>query len=262
MKRVLQILNLLAPFIAGAVTLALDGSGPWEDVFVDESVTKLLAPAPITFAIWGPIFILLGLFYFYQARDLVPGREEVDMPFINKINVFFLLSTVMAAVWFVAWASRLIWESVAAMILYLLTILAAYFRLGINLEDRTPRERLFVTAGWSMYAGWVTAATLVNTTTGLAYTGFDNLPFTELQWTFTASIAAVLIYLIFLFLRRDYIFAGVGVWALIGVSVTHINPAPPSDFTVLLTSTVGAIIIALSMVLKYAFKRAGIVFSA
>ena len=117
MKRVLQFLNLLAPFIAGAVTLALDGSGSWEDVFVDESITKLLAPTPITFAIWGPIFILLGLFYFYQARDLVPGREEVDMPFINKINVFFLLSTVMATTWFITWVSRLIWESVLMVVL-------------------------------------------------------------------------------------------------------------------------------------------------
>lgn len=227
------------------------GSGPWEDVFVEESATKLLTPAPITFAIWGPIFLLLGLFYFYQARDLLPGREDVEMPFIRQVSVFFLLSSVMSTVWFVTWTSRLIWASVAAMFIYLITILAAYFRLGINLVERSRRERLFVTAGWSMYAGWVTVATIVNTTTGFVYTGFDNLPFTELQWTITISLTAVLIYLIFLFYRRDYIFAGVGVWALTGLSITHINPAPPSNFIVLVTSIIGALVISISMVLRY-----------
>lgn len=250
----LQILNLLAPFIAGVVTMVFDSGGSWEEVFVDESVTELLSPAGITFAIWGPIFFLLGLFYFYQARDLFPGQKEVKMPFIHQVSVFFLLSTVMAAVWFVTWASRMIWGSVAAMILYLLTILAAYFRLDINLDRRTPRERLFVTAGWSMYAGWVTAATLVNTTTGLAYTGFENLPFTELQWTVAISIVAVMVYLTFLFLRRDYIFASVGVWALIGLSITHLNPTPPSTFIVLVTSILGAITIISAIVMNYAFN--------
>ncbi|MFW6111068.1 MAG: hypothetical protein ACOC6H_03435 [Thermoproteota archaeon] len=250
-KRVLQLLNLLTPFIAGAITLVLGGGGSWEDVFVDQSVTKLLSPAPITFAIWGPIFFLLGLFYFYQARDLFPGQEEVEMIFLRQVNVFFLLSTVMATVWFVIWAQRMIWGSVFAMIFYLLTILAAYFRLGINLQKRPPGERLFVTSGWSMYAGWVFVATLVNTTTGLAYTGFENLPFTELQWTVAGTIVAVLIYLLFLFLRRDYIFVSVGIWALIGVGLTHLNPVPPSNFSVLLISFIGAVILMISTILHY-----------
>jgi len=254
-KRVLQILNLLAPFIAGAITLVIDnGSESWEDVFVDESLTKLLTPAPITFAIWGPIFILIGLFYVYQARDLLPGREEIEMPFVHQVGLFFLFSTILSTVWFVTWAKRMIWLSIASMILYLFTILAAYFRLGINVLNRTRRERLFVTAGWSMYAGWVTVAALVNITTGLVYYGFDNLPFTELQWTVAASIVTVVVYVLFLFFRRDYIFAGVGAWALLGLSITHLDPAPSSNFIVLITSAVGAGVILLSMIIKHVFK--------
>jgi hypothetical protein len=234
------------------VTLVLDeGSGSWENVFVDESLAKLLSPAPVTFAIWGPIFVLMGLFYLYQARDLLPGREEAEMPFVHQVSVFFLLSSVMSTAWFVAWARRMIWVSVSAMILYLVAILAAYFRLGINTVARSGRERLFVTAGWSMYAGWVTVAALVNATTGLVYVGFDNLPFTELQWTVAAIVAAVLVYLLFLFYRRDYIFAGVGVWALMGLSITHLGPAPPTSFAVLLASSAGAAVILLSMLLRH-----------
>jgi hypothetical protein len=176
------------------------------------------------------------------------------MPFVHQVGLFFLFSTIMSTVWFVTWAKRMIWLSIASMILYLLTILAAYFRLGINIFNRTRRERLFVTAGWSMYAGWVTVAALVSITTGLVYYGFDSLPFTELQWTVAASIVAVVVYVLFLFFRSDYIFAGVGAWALIGLSITHLDPAPPSNFIVLITSAVGAVVILLSMAIRYVFN--------
>ena len=245
-------MNLLTPVIAGALPwVLLEGSGSWMDTFIEPSLPKLLSPAPITFAIWGPIFALMAAFYVYQARDLLPGREDVEMPYVTQVGVYFFLSSVLTSLWYVAWARRMIWASIAAMILYLASLLAAYFRLGINTVPRGRRERLLVTAGWSMYAGWVTVAALVNTTTGLVYYGFDGLPFTELQWTLGASVAAVVVYLVFLFKRRDYVFAGVGAWAFTGLCITHLDPSPPSNQAVLISSLAGAAIIAASMVYRY-----------
>jgi hypothetical protein len=253
-KRVLQVLNLLTPVIAGAIAVIFGGdSGNWQDVFVEESITKLLSPAPLSFAIWGPIFFLLGLFCLYQARDLIPGKKEVEMPFVHQVSVFFLLSSVMATIWFVTWAAGMIWASVVSMIIYLITILTAYFRLGINLDEHSRKERLFITSGWSMYAGWITVATLVNSTTGLAYTGFENLPFTELQWTIALATLAAVVYLAFLFFRRDYIFAGVGIWAFIGLSITHAIPAPPSNLTIFVISIAGVVLIAAAMLINHYF---------
>jgi len=251
-KRFLQVLNLLTPIFAGALPwVLLEGSGSWEDTFIEPSLPKLLTPAPITFAIWGPIFILMAAFYVYQARDLLPGRENVEMPYVAQVGVFFFLSSVLTSLWYVAWARRMIWVSIAAMLLYLVALLAAYFRLGINTVPRSRRERLVVTAGWSMYTGWVAVAALVNTTTGLVYFGFDGLPFTELQWTLGACAAAVIVYLVFLFEREDYVFAGVGAWAFIGLSITHLGPSPPSNQTVLTASLAGAAVITASMAYRY-----------
>lgn len=251
-KRFLQILNLITPIIAGSLPLILlETTGSWEDTFIEPSLPKLLTPAPITFAIWGPIFILMAAFYVYQARDLLPGREKVEMPYVTQVSVLFFLSSVLTSLWYVAWARRMIWVSIAAMMLYLITLMAAYFRLGINTVHRSRRERLVVTAGWSMYTGWVTVAALVNTTTGLVYFGLDNLPFTELHWTLGASIVAVVVYLVFPFKREDYVFAGVGAWAFIGLSITHFDPSPPSNQAVLIASLAGAAIITASMVYRY-----------
>jgi benzodiazapine receptor len=231
--------------------MLLEGSRSWENTFIEPSLPKLLTPAPITFAIWGPIFILMAAFYVYQARDLLPGRDNIEMPYVTQVSVFFFLSSVLTSLWYVAWARRMILVSIVMMILYLATLLAAYFRLGINMFPRSRRERLIVTAGWSMYTGWVTVAALVNITTGLVYFGFDNLPLSEIQWTLGASMVAVIVYLMFLFKREDYVFAGVGAWAFIGLCITHLDPSPPSNQAVLITSLVGTAIIMASMVFKY-----------
>jgi hypothetical protein len=47
----------------------------------------------------------------------------------------------------------------------------------------------------------------------------------------------------------------VGVWSLIGVSLTHFDPAPPSENLILITSIVGAVILAVFIVYRYIRER-------
>lgn len=238
------------PLFVGLMISLLGRSGSWQDTFVEPSLPKLLTPAPITFAIWGPIFVLMAGFLVYQGRDLLPGREMVEMPYVLDVGWFFFLSSVLTGLWYVAWSRRLIWTSIALMALYYLSLLAGYFQLGINLVPLGRRERVLVTGGWSMYTGWITVATLVNTTTGLVYYGFDRLPFTELQWTVVVALVSVVVYLVFLFKRNDVVFAGVGAWAFTGLVITHINPALPSNQIILALSAIAALTILAAIIYK------------
>ncbi|NWF96000.1 MAG: hypothetical protein HXY34_07630 [Candidatus Thorarchaeota archaeon] len=223
-KVVLQVTNLLTPLLCGLVFI-VSGVQATESVFTD-TYPKLLSPAGFTFAIWGPIFIFQAAFYFYQARDLyLPAERKLDMPYVEEVGPFFPLSWLSTTVWFILWAAGLIWPAIAAMYAYLLTTLAAYLRLGINLRERSLREHLFVTVGWSMLAGWVTAATIVNTTTGLVSAGFNPAPIGEAGWTIVVLTMTLIIYLLVLFTRNDYVFAGVGGWALLGILAERLNPA-------------------------------------
>ncbi len=249
-KRFFQVLNLVTPLFVGLLISLLGRSGSWQDTFVEPSLPKLLTPAPITFAVWGPIFILMAGFLVYQGRDLLPGRDKIEMPYVLDVNVFFFLSSVLTGLWYVAWSRRLIWTSIALMVLYYLSLLAGYFRLGINMVPLSRRERVFVTGGWSMYTGWITVATVVNTTTGLVYYGFDKLPFTELQWTMGVALIAVLVYLVFLFKRNDTVFAGVGAWAFTGLVITHLDPVPPSNQIILVLSGLAALTILVAIIYK------------
>lgn len=249
-KRFYQVLNLVTPFFVGSLVWLLGKSGSVRDTFVEPSLPKLLSPAPVTFAIWGPIFVLIAGALVYQSLDLLPGREKVETTIVRTFSVFFFLSSVFSGLWYVAWSRSLIWTSIALMMLYYVSVLLGYFRLRINLAPPDRWMKVLVTGGWSMYTGWITVATVVNTTTGLVYYGFDKLPFTELQWTITMILVALVVYLGFLFKREDKVFAGVGEWAFTGLVITHLDPAPPTNNIVLILSALSALTILAAIIYK------------
>ncbi|TFG08224.1 hypothetical protein EU538_07505 [Candidatus Thorarchaeota archaeon] len=247
-----QIANLLSPLVLGIIGALLTiPAGEVEDVFTAPEYAKLLSPAPITFAIWGPIFIFLGLFYFYQAKGVISGEAPQQVAdVVHQVGPFFILSTAATTAWYVLWLYRIIWPSVLAMFLYLIFILGAYLRLSINRRDRPIRQHIFVTVAWSMYAGWVTVAAIVNATTGLVAAGFSGPVIGEVGWTVVVLLVALGIYLAVLFTRNDFIYAGVGVWALIGSLITWTTPSATPNMTLAAVAVVGIAVLVLAMVFR------------
>ncbi len=252
-KALLQIGNITTPIacILAIASLDLD----FRTVFGDSPYPHLITPAPITFAIWGPIFIFQGLFYAYQSRDLFKSPEhKVDMPYVHEIGVFFMLSCISTTIWYVLWALGLVWPAIAAMYAYLLSSLGACLRLGINKRTRPVKEHVFVTVPFSMLAGWITVATVVNTTTGLVSLGLDPAPLGAVGWSIVVLAVVLAIYLLVLATRNDFVFAGVGLWATIGVVLERIDPLNVPHPEILVVAIIGAAVLALAIVVKY-FRR-------
>lgn len=249
-KSFLQVGNLITP-VASFVIIGLSNLD-FSTVFNSSAYPNLINPAPITFAIWGPIFIFQGLFYAYQARDLFKSKEnKIDMPYVYEVSVFFMLSWISTTIWYILWASGFVWPAIGAMYAYLLTSLAAYFRLGINKRDRPFKEHLFVTVAWSMLAGWVTVATIVNTTTGFVAIGFDPAPIGEAGYSIVILAVVLVVYLAVLLTRNDYVFTCVGLWATIGVFIERTNPANAPQPEIVLVSAIGAIVLALAIAVRF-----------
>jgi len=256
-KTLLQIGNLITP-IACFVVIGFSNLD-FSTVFNSSAYPNLINPAPITFAIWGPIFIFQGLFYVYQARDLFKSPDnKVNMPYVHEVSVFFMLSWISTTIWYILWASGFVWPAITAMYAYLFTSLAAYFRLGINKRERSLKEHLFVTVAWSMLAGWVTVATIVNTTTGFVSIGFDPAPIGGTGYSILILAVVLIIYLAVLITRNDYVFTGVGLWATIGVFLERINPSNAPQPEIVLVSGLGAVILALAIIIRFMIQyRAG-----
>jgi hypothetical protein len=249
-RRILQLGNLLIPWLSGlAIFVSSLGAGDFTNVFTDDDFPKLFSPAPITFAIWGPIFFFLALFYIYQSRGILDKEERPDLEFVHEVSIFFILSTIATTAWYVLWALRFVWPAAIAMVLYLVTILGAYLRLKINKKDRPLKEYVYVTIGWSLYAGWITAATFVNVTTAVVSSGVDPAPLGEANWTIIVLLIALVIYLMVLITRNDYIFAGVGLWAIIGIIIERTNPAFPPQPEIVLISIIGAVVLSVSILI-------------
>ena len=248
-KLLLQIGNLITPILCFLIIgfSNLDFS----TVFSSSTYPNLINPAPITFAIWGPIFFFLFLFYFYQARDIFKSSDDkIEMPYVHEVSIFFMLSWVSTSIWYILWGSGFVWPAVAAMYAYLLTSLGAYYRLGINRRERPLREHIFVTVGWSMLCGWVTVATVVNTTTGFVSLGFNPAPIGETGWSILILGIVLMIYLLVLFTRNDYVFAGVGLWATIGVLIERIDPLNAPQPEIALVSLMGVILLAMVIIIR------------
>lgn len=246
-KVVLQIGNILTPILC-AVAITISGLDFNSTVISDTGYPKILSPAAFTFAIWGPIFIFQFMFYFYQARDLFrPKENKIEMPYVHEVSIFFILSWISTTAWYVLWGLGLVWPAVAAMFAYLLSSLGAYLRLGINLRARSLKEHLFVTVAWSLLAGWVTVAAIVNTSTGFVYSGFDTGPIGEIGWTSIVLLMTLGIYLLVLVTRNDFVFAGVGLWAIIGVVADLLNPFNTPQPVVFVVALLGAGILSMAM---------------
>ncbi|MEM2143572.1 MAG: hypothetical protein QXQ81_09985, partial [Candidatus Thorarchaeota archaeon] len=147
------------------------------------------------------------------------------------------------SLWYMLWASGMVWPAIAAMYAYLLTTLGAYLGLGINLRGRPIRDHIFVTVGWSMLTGWVTVATIVNTTTGLALSGFEPGPLGEAGWAAIFLVIVLGIYLTVLYTRNDYVFTGVGAWAVLGILIERLNPVNPTQPLVVLVAAAGLVVV-------------------
>ncbi|TFG29630.1 hypothetical protein EU527_15585 [Candidatus Thorarchaeota archaeon] len=256
-KTLLQVGNIVTPIVCFLI-IGLSNLD-FSTVFNSSAYPNLINPAPITFAIWGPIFIFQFLFYAYQSQDLFKAPEnKIDMPYVHEVSVFFMLSWISTTVWYILWASRFVWPAIAAMYAYLLTSLAAYFRLEINKRERPLREHLFVTVAWSMLAGWVTVATIVNTTTGFVSIGFNPAPIGEAGWSILILAVVLVIYLSVLVTRNDFVFTGVGLWATIGVFIERIHSNNTPQPEIVLVSAIGVIVLALAIFVRLIMQfRAG-----
>ena len=146
------------PTSLGDITAALDAKIP---------------PAGFAFAIWGLIYALMGVFVVYQALpdSWVPDRNN-ELIF-KKIGYFFFANMILNGAWLVIYQSYTGWGFVLGLI-DISTLLATcvyIMRLSDSTSDINITEWISLRGGFSLYSGWVMAATIINVAYNLKYFG-------------------------------------------------------------------------------------------
>lgn len=183
---------------------------------LSELYPVLLTPATYAFSIWALIYLALIAFIIYQA---LPRYRE--SPPVKAVGVLFAVSCIFNILWLFFWHYQRVGWSMIAMLLLLATLVAIYLRIGAVTAEKTIYDRVLVKYPFSLYLGWITAATLVNFNAWLYDIGWLGLGAGGVFFTMLMIIAAALIALAVFYLRQDYIFAAVFVWALVGIGVRH-----------------------------------------
>jgi len=198
-----------------ATALPLNGRMTGE---ISDLYGNLFAPAGITFAIWGVIYLLLGAHVLYQW-GLFSRGGRLDGAVLNRIGTLFSLSSIANTFWILAWHYDVIWLSVL-LIIFILGLLIALNQTLVALA-LTRREALLVRLPFSVYFGWITVATVANITTWLVSIKWSGFDVSEPVWAVVILAVAATIGTVTMLRNRDVAYGLVLIWAFIGILIKH-----------------------------------------
>ena len=235
------IIMVIVNGLAGSTTL-IGGKNTAE---VSDAYPTLVTPAGYVFAIWGIIYILLGIFAYYQTTS---GQKVKE--YRNRIGWLFALSCAANVTWLFLWQFEYLTVSVAVMFVLLASLILIYLRLDIGKSAATIREKIAFHLPFSVYLGWITIATIANISVALVSARWDGFGVNPQTWASVVVIVALIITLLVLASRRDVAYSLVIIWALIGISVNQ----SANQLIVLLTQ-VSAAIVAIAIVVVTLIPR-------
>ena len=231
---IVNIIALMAALVLNglATTLPLGGRTTAE---ISDSFNILFVPAGYVFSIWGLIYVALIGFTVFQA---LPAQQ--NNPAVRATGWWFALSSLANALWIVFWHFGFYPLTLIVMLTLLASLLVIYRRLAA-LGQADAATRWFGQFPFSLYLGWISVATVANASATFTDLGWGGSPLSPVAWTVTMILVAATLALLMLYRHRDLTYAGVIVWALVGILVKQMAYA--SIVTVCLVA-IGAIVLS------------------
>jgi len=208
LRKVQFILFLLVPLVNFGVNYFFPSP-------FDDDARVLIQPAGYAFSIWGPIFLGMIVYSWFQMQS-----ERVESIHLRKATIAGIFAG-LASIAFVPisymdtqWLGflNIIWHLIALIVLF------TALRKQVTLETAPNTHWYYLPT--QMYLGWICAATAVSTALMLTEAGVS--PAIETQVILTAIVIGVLIILgAIMANQRGLIVSLVFIWALVGIIVEN-----------------------------------------
>ncbi len=213
---ILRILNLIGLIIVLTMNglangLPLNGKTTGE---LSALYPNYFVPAGFTFSIWGVIYLFLIAFVIFQFT-----KQSTES--VRKIGLLFLVSCLANGSWIAAWHYEYVGLSLAIMLLLFFSLLFIYLRLNIALEKVSAAKKWLLHIPFSLYLGWITVATIANTTALLVDYGWNGWGIAEPTWAGIMILVAGAIGAFVVRSRQDVFFGLVLLWAFFGIWQRH-----------------------------------------
>ena len=190
---------------------------------ISDKYSTLFTPAGYVFAIWGVIYLGLLAYMVYQA---LPSQRT--NPRLRAIGWWYVLGNLANTIWIFAWHWEQFLPSVGLILVLLVSLVMSYLRLAParQVPGLVSRGEWWTThLPFSIYLGWVSVATVANTAVYLVSTGFEGGFLSPAVWTVLLLLVATGLGFFFLRGWRDVAYAGVLIWAFIGIAVNQSDVA-------------------------------------
>lgn len=208
------IVNWLANMlrIGGETTGSVSGAHP-----------TLVTPAGYAFSIWSVIYV--GLFAFTARVMRDPGLDHQRR---RRIFWSYLASSVLNATWIVVWHLGLVTLSAGVIAALLTSVLVIYKTLDEHRAVTSLRQRLTLLVPISLYAAWLSVATVINITIAIRANGLAGTLLPSATWAMLLLVVLAGLTLVVALPRRDVAWLAVATWALAAVGAARIGEQPGS----------------------------------
>lgn len=210
------ILMIVVNALANIIPINHIGTGE-----VSDKYSNLFAPAGYVFGIWLVIYILLGMYTYYQFT-LFGRRSDMSDRVIYRVNQCFLYSSLLNIVWIFAWH----YEQIGISLVIMVGIFLLLLRARIIITHRSTLnhdEKISVQLPFSVYLSWITIATIANVTTYLVSIRWDGFSLDPSLWTCIMITVGGVVGVITTLKWKDIPFALVYVWAYTGILFKHMS---------------------------------------
>jgi benzodiazapine receptor len=194
-----------------ANALPLNGQNTGE---ISDRFDILFVPAGYVFSIWSLIYLGLIAYSIFQAS---PGQRE--NPRLRRIGYLYVLSSIANIVWLFLWHYEVFTLTLVAMVTILLSLILIYLRLDVGRSRVSRGERWSVHVPFSIYLGWITVATIANTSQVLFFINGNDWWLPPEAWTLILLAVGIGLATAASWNRRDFAYSLVLVWAYIGIGV-------------------------------------------
>jgi hypothetical protein len=204
---VINFLSQIEPVVYGVATSA-DIANRYPDLYY--------FPANNAFSIWGIIYSFLIAFTVYQA---LPSQRE--NPMLRRLGYLFVVSGIFNVAWLTAFQFEQFALSMVMMLLLLGTLITIYLRLGIGHVAVSTREKWLVHVPFSLYLGWITAATVTNASYVLRNANWNGFGIAPEVWAAIMLVITGVLGLAMAVRHRDIAYVLVVAWATFWIASRH-----------------------------------------
>ncbi len=178
---------------------------------VSNQVFVWFAPAGYAFAIWGFIYLALGVWLVALTNGELRYGRSAKTPCL-----LFVATCALNVAWLALFHFQHIALSLAIIIVYWGVVALLYANVQV------PGKKLILRAPISLYLGWLSVASIINAT-NLMTRAFGSIAIVDEVSTILLSLVVLSIGFAMAKLAKDYIYPAVLLWATVAVGVHLID---------------------------------------